>query len=397
MGLLSWPKRPRHLLGQRYPMTRFNPRDPVFRYTCNDNRDAAWKQLFNFFMHPYGGSVILSCNVQPKDVKNLKNVPKFYKDVMVTYYELIKPDEVDILCQYIWNNHSLRIDGVPCYFGQMFSGGMKLISDLFDPNGTVVPFSEWERRGVPRNCFLRWRSIISAIPTPWKQRLKHGFDRSKCIERGLTFIENGCEFHIENMTTKSCYQILIHRYYEKPTSQLKYNEMFDIDDFEWKCIYMLPFKCCHEVKTQMFQYKINMNCLMTNKRLCKMKIVDSTLCSLCSNYPETNHHLFFECDYSKHAWLEFSNWWEVKMNEKVDLNYKTIMFGSDTQNPDLLLNLCIILMKRMIYSCRYQNKKTNMSLFKYALKINYEAEKNFAMKNNTLHKFNDKWSNISIS
>jgi hypothetical protein len=33
------------------------------------------------------------------------------------------------------------------------------------------------------------------------------------------------------------------------------------------------------------------------------------------------------------------------MNEKLVLNYKIIMFGKDTHNPDLLLNLCILIIK----------------------------------------------------
>ena len=52
------------------------------------------------------------------------------------------------------------------------------------------------------------------------------------------------------MSTKIIYQILIHRFLELPTSQGKYEEEFGIQENEWSEIYMLPFKCCHDVKTQ---------------------------------------------------------------------------------------------------------------------------------------------------
>ena len=51
----------------------------------------------------------------------------------------------------------------------------------------------------------------------------------------------------------------------------EYND--SIYDDEWKHIYTLPFVCSGEIKTQMFQYKINMKCLMTNSKLFKMNIV----------------------------------------------------------------------------------------------------------------------------
>ena len=59
---------------------------------------------------------------------------------------------------------------------------------------------------------------------------------------------------------------------------------------EWKNIYSLPYFCSTEVSMRIFQYKINMDCLMTNGRLYKMKIINSDFCSFCSKFPETMKH-----------------------------------------------------------------------------------------------------------
>jgi len=144
----------------------------VQRYQ-NEN-EAAWKKMFNTFMYPYGGSIIFHCNTNIMQVKNWKNVPKFYKEVLISYYELINPDEVDILSQRVWNNHRIYIDGVPCYDKHLFSGGVKLISDLFDANGNVINFSHWERKGVPRNCFFALEEYNISYSYLMEAKVKEG-------------------------------------------------------------------------------------------------------------------------------------------------------------------------------------------------------------------------------
>ena len=65
-------------------------------------------------------------------------------------------------------------------------------------------------------------------------------------------------------------------------------------------------------------------------------------------------HLLFECDKVKHVWTDFQKWWKQVTGNKINLNYKSIVFGVNPQNSDLLLNLCIIIIiKRMIYICKF--------------------------------------------
>ena len=125
------------------------------------------KNIFNVFIEPYGGKLIFQCNVDQKQVKTWKHVPPFYKDVLKFYYELIKPDLVDVISQCIWNNCKLIVGKKPCRFNNMlFIGGMKLISYLYDEDGYIIPFNSRVNRGIPEQYFfLQWRSIVAAIPT----------------------------------------------------------------------------------------------------------------------------------------------------------------------------------------------------------------------------------------
>ncbi len=351
---------------------------------------AAWKEVFNVFIEPYGGKLILHCNVDPKSVKTWKNIPLFYKDVLAFYFEFIKPNEVDVICQCIWNNCKIMVDKRPCKFSNnLYRCGMNLVSDLYTDDGNIIQFESWLIRGVPKSSFLQWRSIVAAIPTQWKEFLKRGFKREHCVLSG--FIMNEGDINFDNVTTKSIYQILIHRFLEPPTSQRKYGDEFDIDTDCWKSIYMLPFRCSGDIRTQMFQYKINLRCLMTKDRLYKMKIVNDNLCSLCNQDIETMKHLFFECDKVNFIWSDFQKWWNEVTGNEVDLNFESIMFGVNYHNPDVLLNLCIIIIKRMVYTCKFSSHMPCFVYFKKLLKFHYDLEKQIALNNNTLYKHTTKW------
>ena len=64
------------------------------------------------------------------------------------------------------------------------------------------------------------------------------------------------------------------------------------------------------------------------------------------HYSET---FVFWCDKVRHVWTDFQKWWKHVTGNEIDLNYKSIVFGVHPQNPDVSLNLSIIIIKRMIY------------------------------------------------
>ena len=160
---------------------------------------------------------------------------------------------------------------------------------------------------------------------------------------------------------------------------------------DWSKIYSLPFRSCKEVKTKIFQYKINMDSLMTNVRLFKMKIVDDDSCSFCSKLPETMMHILYDCEQVKKVWIQFENWWESHSHVRLNLCYKSIVFGYNINHPDLLLNLCIILLKKMIFNCRFKHRVPTLAQFEDLVSFNYNLERKIAFANNTMHKFLFKW------
>jgi hypothetical protein len=350
---------------------------------------ATWKIILNEYIFPYGGEIVFHCNIHSKHINSWNNIPIFYKDMFKSYFDFINPDNVAYHQQCVWNNHHIRINHKSLYYKHFSIFGINLVSDLFYTNGNIIPFETWNQRGINNKYFMQWRVIIDAIPSTWKQTLRHGFVRKSCVTKGYILTHGDNEMNIIDMTSKIIYRKLVQRITESPTSQKRYKKELNVNDNEWSDIYLTPFKSSYDVRTRIFQYKINVNCLMTNSRLFKMNIVDSVNCSFCNMYPETLKHLFWDCIHAVEIWDDFKFWFDIKTNTSIDLDYKKILFSN---GMDTLLNLCLILVKKVIYDSRFKDQISSIITFKYLIKCHYKLEKQIAIHNHTMYTFANKWN-----
>ena len=97
-----------------------------------------------------------------------------------------------------------------------------------------------------------------------------------------------------------------------PTSQRKWEEEFDISNdqnvVDWNAVYLMPYKCTIDVKSQYFQYRFIHRILPTNDFLCKIGIVESDKCTFCSLEKESIKHLMWSCDKISEFWKEVIKW-----------------------------------------------------------------------------------------
>ena len=109
---------------------------------------------------------------------------------------------------------------------------------------------------------------------------------------------------------------------------MRFQRYYSID--EWSGIYSLPLKACVQVRTRIVQYKINVNCLMTNSRLCKMRTISNDKCSFCETHPEIMRHMFYDCTSVKTFWTNAENWWEkyfmLPSNWIINLSFLALMY-----------------------------------------------------------------------
>ena len=76
---------------------------------------------------------------------------------------------------------------------------------------------------------------------------------------------------------------------DKPTSQHKWNNVYNIEEETWKAIYSFLFKLLG-TKMQWFQTRINHRILPTKKYLYNMKYVPSPRCSFYQEEETINHY-----------------------------------------------------------------------------------------------------------
>ena len=77
-----------------------------------------------------------------------------------------------------------------------------------------------------------------------------------------------------------------------PTSALKWNTLFNINNEDWKHIYNIPYRIIKSTRLQWFQTRINHRILGTNWLLNKINIHSNPYCSFCKKEIEYIEHLF---------------------------------------------------------------------------------------------------------
>ena len=84
---------------------------------------------------------------------------------------------------------------------------------------------------------------------------------------------------IEKLNLRQLYSLLVYTHPFRPTSQKRFLELFKIDSFDWKQIYLLPRMVTLESYSRSFQYKILNNILYLNKKLFMFQKLASPLCA----------------------------------------------------------------------------------------------------------------------
>ena len=150
----------------------------------------------------------------------------------------------------------------------------------------------------------------------------------------------------------------------------KWNELLSttIDEQRWKYIYKQVFSLTDDTLLKMFQYKIINNIQYTNDKLFKWNIIETELCTFCNETKETMCHLIWECRHSKTIWLRFRDIIEQKLCITFDLNLVNILFNVYDDDYSDPINLCILLIKKFLFNCRYNTILPNFdNVAKYIL------------------------------
>ena len=150
----------------------------------------------------------------------------------------------------------------------------------------------------------------------------------------------------------------------RPPAQLKYSLDFQIDEDDWKEIYLRPKQLLYDHKIQETQFKILHNYVPTNRLLFKMKKIPSDKYNFCDMYLQNLYHLLYDCLVVRNFWYSVERFLEAICGQNINLTKSDVIFGR--KDSDEILNKIILYAKQYIINCKTNDLHLESNIF-----INY--------------------------
>lgn len=261
--------------------------------------------------------------------------------------------------------------------------GIQFLSDLYN-EGSVIPFTEWKKKGLTNVQYMKWRGLLSSIKKSIDKESINKESNSTNIEilapGMLTYINKPLNI----LTSKAVYNHMLTMKYGDGTYIPRVARYIDHHDIDWSLHYKNAQKIPIDTKTREFQFKFLHDILATNFWLKKWHLIDSDECTFCKTTSESIIHLFWDCIFVQTFWADFNR---IYRDIICTVDLPTVVCGSS--NPTLCT--LILTAKRYIYECKYAEKRPDIRT--YICKINYVKNTEFelAKRNGKITQFMEKW------
>ncbi|XP_021356585.1 uncharacterized protein LOC110452408 [Mizuhopecten yessoensis] len=309
-----------------------------------------WQSLAKSNFSKFGGERLWNLKKSKLEEisKNVTNV--FWKDVILAWKEY-KDDNNEV--SSFLGDDLLNYIPVPRYkqFIEYERNGVKTVKDLLDNNYQFLSFNDIKTKCEKMN-FLQYFAVIDHIP-----RENLNIIRQQPLINNQSENSNPLRRLLQAKDLRYVYKAIVANYKHYPIErQEKWNRKLNTnlnDDIGWEKIYLTSFLVTIDTKLQNLQFKILHRILTTNSFLYQINVKDEDLCTFCRDAPESIEHLFFNC-------VKINNIWNDLMAWVNDLNNNIIII--DHMN-----------IKDVLFFCE---KMSSL--------------------NNTMNKFNQKWSPLNI-
>jgi exonuclease III len=356
---------------------------------CNPNYSSKWKTILLEtvpvdLINVYGPRVLLS-NQQASNL--------FWRDVFQSYLEFYNKVDIDspelVLLEPLFCNDKFKIDGSVFDFKTWAEAGIFAVKDLVQENGKFYSYENFKLKFQIQVPLLKYYGCISSI-------------RKYLRKTGITFVNNDCNHTNYNKAynilikapkgTKAFYNIFI----GEPTIPNPCKNWEDITNTEidWTKIFT-DTKKITEVKLKWFQLKINYRILVTNSMLCRMKIMNTNVCSFCNVEKDTIFHYLWECNHVQSFWNELVNYMKENCTncDRLQLNAILVLFGNDNKTTtDTGFRHILLAAKFFVYKCRINKIKPIVQMFLQELSIIYKTDQYVYNVNMKYNEFVKKWA-----
>ena len=201
---------------------------------------------------------------------------------------------------------------------------------------------------------------------------------------------------IHDIETKDVYWELIGRVVERPSAVIKWEEKYDLINFNWKNIFSIPYLVARESTLQSFQYKIIHRFFPCNEILNIWYPTQTAMCTYCNKIDDIEHY-FVDCSIVQLFWKQLFNWLSHINKTVLSISNIEIIFGIINENNlDVLnvLNFCILFAKYFISRQKKNNSCIEFYKYQIELKNRLEVESIICTQQNKSECFNEMWKDI---
>ena len=354
----------------------------IKRYFCSPFHP--WKLIFEWQVDKIGGNSIFENISLDRKLLKQERLLDFYADMLIAwglYNEKTVSIENVLQQSLFYNSNFIYPQGQSARYNKFIEAGIINIQNV-TRNQAFMEFSEIKKdTNLLVSDYLVYRGIISSIPRYIKDMIPMALENTH---------NETTEKRLEKKNSKTIYRNLNSKSIVRPTSEVKLQTEYNINQDKWENIYKLPFLVTIDTKTRAFQFKINHNIYFTNKKLFDFNINRETPnCTFCRAHIETLRHLFVECEFVKCIWNDLQRVFNETFRDEEKL------FGLfekiDDSSSDMISHITIIL-KQVIHMSRMTSTKPS---FRQVLRKISEVERieyQIAIRNSKLERHLKKWN-----
>ena len=197
--------------------------------------------------------------------------------------------------------------------------------------------------------WLEYRSIVSAIPTYWKEMLESDLLCEPNVRKYM-FVRDSAKvsrWAYENLITTDQTLLQVCSFWAKMLPGNGRN----VADYRKMCKNMRVLT--KRVKLRDFQYRLIHNKIFCNNVLVHWKKVPSSVCDFCGTQKQTIVHLMYNCTQIRPIWMQL---WACLRREKIECEFSIdgIIFNQVHPDPMHITNLLVLICKQFIYRCKCQ-------------------------------------------
>ncbi len=284
------------------------------------DNDSLYAELAYYFL-PKGGPLIWQCNLHKNDIDIFMTKKNFWKDVLFSWCTVNYKTPInfeDIRNTTIWYNSEIRIKNKPIFYKKCHNSGMTYIKDILKENNRFLSYPEVVTKFGNVISFIEYYGILESIPHTWKRIIRNA--QVNPNDGSVTFFEH---FKKKLRCTSAIYDYLIDSPYLVNEQKIKWENCLQkpMDNKLFCSLFEDIKRITLCTKLRSFQYRLLNNAVLTNKRLFKMKEVDTEYCTFCNTQIETVAHVLWECNTAQHLWNNVKQWVAQKKRKKYDFYF----------------------------------------------------------------------------